>query len=80
MVDRREYHRQWREKNKDKIAEYQKKYWDKVANKEQVVLVCVDEVRQAFEKYGVNKLTRSPSGELVPYLYEEREENDHANK
>ncbi len=26
---KREYHKKWREKNKDKIKEYNERYWDK---------------------------------------------------
>lgn len=28
---RREYHREWRKKNKDKVAEYNRNYWMKKA-------------------------------------------------
>ncbi len=32
---RREYHRQWRKNHKDKVKEYNQKYWEKRAEKMQ---------------------------------------------
>ncbi|MGO1470710.1 MAG: hypothetical protein ACTHW2_11865 [Tissierella sp.] len=32
---KREYLREWRKKNKDKVAEHQKRYWEKKAREEQ---------------------------------------------
>lgn len=33
IAARREYYRQWREKNREKIAEYNLKYWERKAKK-----------------------------------------------
>lgn len=32
---RREYHKQWRAKNKDKVREYNRRFWEKQAAKQQ---------------------------------------------
>ncbi len=32
---RREYHKQWRAKNKDRVREYNRRFWEKQAAKQQ---------------------------------------------